>query len=65
MCAYTNISHSIDSESRRTSPSPSMAGDGVADWMALPDDLIKKFGDIYLSTNDLDYYAIFRAVCGA
>jgi hypothetical protein len=42
-----------------------MAGHGVADWVALPDDLIQKIGDIYLSTADLDYYSVFRAVCGA
>lgn len=39
-----------------------MAND--VDWPALPDDLIKKIGDIFLSTDDLDYYTSFRAVCG-
>jgi hypothetical protein len=41
-----------------------MDGHGVADWTTLPDDLIKKIGDIYLSTNDLNY-SIFRSVYGA
>ena len=41
-----------------------MAGHGVADWTALPDDLVKKIGGISLSMDDLDYYAVFRAVCG-
>jgi hypothetical protein len=34
------------------------------DWRDLPNDLIKKIGDIFLSTDDLDYYTSFRAVCG-
>jgi hypothetical protein len=41
-----------------------MAGHGVADWTTLSADLIKKIGDIYLSTDDRDYYAVFRAVYG-
>jgi hypothetical protein len=31
---------------------------------ALLDDLIKKIGDIFLPMDDLDYYGVFRAVCG-
>ena len=38
--------------------------DGVANWSALPDDLINKISDNFLSMGDLDYYANFRAVCG-
>lgn len=42
----------------------SMAGNAEVGWAALPDDLIQKIGDIYLSTEDLDYYAFFRTLCG-
>jgi nucleoside phosphorylase len=42
-----------------------MADHGVANWAAQPDDLIQNIGDIYLSTDNLDYYAALRAVCGA
>ena len=41
-----------------------MAGNGEADWAALPDDLIQKIGDILLSTEDLDCYAFLRTLCG-
>jgi hypothetical protein len=37
-----------------------MAGHGVADWATLPDDLIKKIGNIFLCIDDLDYYAVYR-----
>jgi hypothetical protein len=33
-------------------------------WSALPNDVIEKIGNIFLSTDDLDYYAILRRVCG-
>jgi hypothetical protein len=33
------------------------------DLRDLPNDLIQKIGDIFLSTDDLDYYTSFRAVC--
>jgi hypothetical protein len=42
-----------------------VASHGVpADWASLPNDLVKKIGDIFLSMDDLDYYSNFRAVCG-
>ena len=42
----------------------SMAGNNEVGWAALPDDLIQKVGDKYLSTEDLDYYVFFRRLCG-
>ena len=33
-------------------------------WASLPDDLVKKIGDILLSMDDLDYYSLLQAVCG-
>jgi hypothetical protein len=42
-----------------------MASHGVpADWASLPNDPVKRIGDIFLSMDDLDYYSNFRAVCG-
>jgi hypothetical protein len=34
-----------------------------ADWASLPNDLVKKIGDIFLSIDDLDYYSNFRDIC--
>jgi hypothetical protein len=31
---------------------------------SLPNDLVKKIGDIFLSMDDLNYYSNFRDVCG-
>ena len=42
----------------------SMAGNAEVGWAALPDDLIQKVVDNYLSTEDLDYYVFFQRVCG-
>lgn len=37
----------------------------VVDWPTLPEDVIRKIGDLVLSTdNDDDYYADFRGACG-
>jgi hypothetical protein len=42
-----------------------MAIHGVpVDWASLPNDLVKKIGDIFLSMDDLDYYSNFRAIYG-
>jgi hypothetical protein len=43
----------------------SMASHGVpVDWASLPNDLVSKISDIFLSMDKLDYYANFRAICG-
>src|SRR4051812_45771191 len=34
-------------------------------WDDLPEGFMQKIGDIFLSTDDFDYYAAFRAVCSA
>lgn len=41
-----------------------MAGNAEVGWAGLPDDLIQKVVDNYLSTEDLDYYVFFRRLCG-
>jgi hypothetical protein len=51
---------------RRELDPASMASHGVpADWVSLPNNLVKKIGDIFLSMYDFDYYCNLRAVCGA
>ena len=42
----------------------SMASNAEVGWVALPNDLIQKVIDNYLSTEDLDYYVFFRTLCG-
>ena len=41
-----------------------MAGNVEVGWAALPDDIIQKIDDNYLSADDLDYYVFFRMLCG-
>jgi hypothetical protein len=42
-----------------------MASHGVpVDWASLPNDLVNKISNIFLSMDKLDYYANFRAICG-
>ena len=45
----------------------SMAGNKEEDspWVGLPEGLVKNIGDIFLSTDDFDYYAAFWVVCSA
>ena len=33
-------------------------------WSTLPDDLIRRIGDVFLSTDDLDFYIVYRRACG-
>ena len=34
-------------------------------WADLPEGVVQKIGDIFLSTDDFDYYVAFRAVCSS
>jgi hypothetical protein len=53
-------------EQRRELDPTSMASHGVlaVDWASLPNDHVKKIGDVFLYMEDLDYYSNFWAVCG-
>ncbi|KAM3368190.1 hypothetical protein ACQJBY_016627 [Aegilops geniculata] len=42
---------------------PAMTAEDWSKWSTLPPDLVRRVGDSLLSTNDLDCYIHFRAVC--
>jgi hypothetical protein len=35
----------------------------IAGWSSLPDDLVRRIADSFLSTNDVDCYMDLRAIC--
>jgi hypothetical protein len=69
MCIHTqcHINCSIDSRIQNDLSILPIDSPTMVCWpnmTALLDDLIKKIGDIFLPMDDLDYYGVFRAVCG-
>jgi hypothetical protein len=42
---------------------PVITANAAAGWSSLPDDLVRRIGDSFLATNDLDHYMCLRAVC--
>jgi hypothetical protein len=43
--------------------SPMVPATATAGWSSLPDDLVRRIADSFLSTNDVDCYVDLRAIC--